>query len=175
MTALAGLLAFFAASLFAGAALYISIAEHPARMKLEDDAAALAQWKPSYARGKAMQGALALIGSLLAFWAWWEGGDWLWLAGGVFLLINWPYTLLVIMPVNRRLEAIAPEEAGTESRTLLARWGRLHAMRSLFGTAAALMMLLALAAAPLLVTRLAADPGATMNDCCLQRPAPAGH
>jgi hypothetical protein len=169
MTGLIGPLALLAASLFAGAALYVSVAEHPARMKPGDDSAALAQWKPSYARGKVMQGALALIGSLLAFWAWWEGRDWLWLAGGILLLANWPFTLFVIMPVNRRLEAIASEQAGPDSRALLTRWGRLHAMRSLLGTASALMMLFALAAAPLLVTRLNADPNQAMDDCC--RPA----
>lgn len=169
MTGLIGPLAFLAAALFAGAALYVSVAEHPARMRIGDEAA-LAQWKPSYARGKAMQGALALIGSLLAFWAWWESRDWLWLAGGIVLLANWPYTLFVIMKVNRQLEAVPPGEAGPETRALLARWGRLHAMRSLLGGAAALLLFCAVAAAPLLVTRLNADPNLAMDDCCLPAP-----
>ena len=168
MTGLIGPLALLVAAMFAGAALYVSVAEHPARMRL-DDGAALAQWGPSYARGKMMQAGLALIGSLLACWAWWESREWLWLAGGLVLLANWPFTLIAILPVNHRLEAIPPGGAGPESRALLVRWGRLHAMRSLLGSAAALLMFCALAAAPLLVTRLAADPNQAMDDCC--RPA----
>jgi Domain of unknown function (DUF1772) len=144
MIGLTGLLSFLAAAAFAGAAVYVSIAEHPARMQL-DDAAALTQWKPSYARGKAMQASLALVGSLLAFWVWWEGRDWLWLAGGLALLASWPFTLVAIMPTNHRLEAIAAADAGPASRALLVRWGKLHAVRSLLGSLAALLMLLALA------------------------------
>jgi hypothetical protein len=143
-------LAFFIASIFAGAAIYVSVAEHPARLAL-DDAAALAQWKPSYRRGKLMQASLALVGSLLAFWVWWKGGTLLWLAGGLLLLASWPVTLILIMPVNHRLEA-AP---GVDTRALLVRWGRLHLIRTALGTAAAFVMLCALACPP----RPPFDPG----------------
>ena len=42
-----GLLALITAAIFAGAAIYVSAVEHPARMTL-DDRSALAQWKPAY-------------------------------------------------------------------------------------------------------------------------------
>jgi hypothetical protein len=100
-------LAFLFAALFAGAAIYVAAVEHPARLLL-DDGAALAQWKPSYARGKVMQAALALFGGAAALWAWWLGRDPLLLAGGVLLLANWPFTLIAILPVNHRLEPIDP-------------------------------------------------------------------
>jgi hypothetical protein len=148
-TALAALLI---AAAFAGAAFYVSVAEHPARLTL-DDAAALAQWKPSYRRGKLMQASLALIGSLLAFWVWWKGGTLPWLIGGLLLLANWPVTLILIMPVNRRLEA--GDGTGPDTRALLIRWGRLHWIRTALGTASALAMLCALACP----ARPAFDPG----------------
>lgn len=134
-------LALLFAALFAGAAIYVSLAEHPARLAL-DDKAALRQWKPSYRRGKRMQATLALVGGGLALWVWWQSGNHLWLAGGLLLLAPWPFTILVILPTNHMLEATAletPHDAYT--RALLVRWGRLHAVRAALGAAAAFVML----------------------------------
>jgi hypothetical protein len=132
-------LALLVAALFAGASIYISVAEHPARMKL-DDQAALAQWKTSHGRGRLVQGILALIGGLLGLWVWWHSLNMLWLIGALLLLANWPFTLLAIMPVNRRLESMS---AGPETRALLERWGRFHLIRADLGGSAALVMLIA--------------------------------
>lgn len=137
---LAGQLALIAAATFAGAAFYISVAEHPARLQL-DERAALAQWKPAYARGTLMQASLAIVGFVLGALAWWQSGHWLWLAGAVVLVANWPYTLVGIMPINNRLKAMGPAEAGPQSRALLETWGRLHAGRSALGIAATLAFL----------------------------------
>src|SRR5262245_225836 len=92
---LAGQLALIAATLFAGAAFYVSFAEHPARLAL-DERAALAQWKPAYERGAVMQASLAIAGFVLGVLAWWQSGHWLWLIGAVVLVANWPYTLVCI-------------------------------------------------------------------------------
>lgn len=135
-----GMLALVAAALFAGAAFYISFAEQPARLGL-DDRASLAHWKPAYARGYTMQASLAVIGFLFGVAAWWATGEVLWLAGAVVLVTNWPYTLLIIMPVNRELEAIAPDDAGPASRTLLTRWGHLHLRRTMLGGFATVLYL----------------------------------
>jgi uncharacterized membrane protein len=75
--------------------------------------------------------------------AWWETRDGLWLAGAVVLVSNWPYTLLGIMPINRRLIATAPDSADATTRSLLERWGRLHAVRSVLGAIATVLFLAA--------------------------------
>lgn len=135
-----GILALAVAAIFAGAAFYVSFAEHPARVMLEDKPQ-LQQWKPSYERGALMQASLAVIGFLLGVAAWWQTRDELWLAGAIALVANWPYTLLIIMPVNNRLKEISLDEAGAESRTLLQRWGRLHAKRTMLGVLSMLLFL----------------------------------
>ena len=137
-----GLLALVIAAVFAGAAIYINVAEHPARLKLPVGAL-LTQWKPSYTRGFAMQATLAVLGGVLGAMAWWETRDGLWLAGAVVLVANWPYTLLGIMPTNRRLIATAPDSADAATRSLLEQWGRLHALRSVLGAIATVLFLVA--------------------------------
>jgi len=136
-------LAIAASALFTGAAVYVSFVEHPARLTL-DDASALQQWKPAYERGTLMQASLAIIAGSLGIASWWRTGNALWLVGAVLVLANWPYTLAVIMPTNmptnRKLKATAPE---AESRTLMLRWGRLHAGHSLLGTASLIIYLCA--------------------------------
>jgi hypothetical protein len=132
---LAGLTAVVIAAAFTGAAVYINVAEQPARLTL-DDRALLAEWKPAYKRGFAMQASLAVIGFLLGLAAWFQLGDWRWLAGAVLLLANWPYTLLGMRPTNNRLMNTDLSAAGPDSRALMTTWGSLHAVRSLLGALA---------------------------------------
>jgi hypothetical protein len=128
------------ATAFASAAIYVSTVEHVARMRLPI-AAALTQWQPAYKRGAVMQAGLAALGSLAAFGAGYLSGDWRWWFSGAVLLANWPYTLMVIKPVNDRLLETAPESADETTRALLQRWGSLHATRTLLGSVAALIMI----------------------------------
>jgi Anthrone oxygenase len=137
-------LALVTASAFTGAAIYINVAEQPARLGL-DNKALLAEWKPSYANGFAMLASLALASALFGLLAFWLTRDWRWLAGAVLIFANWPYTLLVILPVNKRLEATAPDAANAETRALIETWGRLHAVRGALGFATMLIYLWAIA------------------------------
>jgi uncharacterized membrane protein len=129
------MLALIAAAVFFGAAFYVNFAEQPARLQL-DDRSLLAEWKPSYKRGFAMQAPLAIVGFVLGAIAWWQTRDWLWLAGAIILVANWPYTLLGIMPTNNALMALDPAAAGPQSRRLIEKWAGLHAVRTALGAAA---------------------------------------
>ena len=141
----AGLLALTLAAAFAGAALFVNVAEQPARLTL-DNSAALIEWQLSYNRAAPMQAGLALIAALVGFWAAWQTHEWRWLAGALLILANWPYTLLVIKPTNDRLHATKPEQADAQTRQMIVSWGHLHGGRSALGVAATLMFLWALTA-----------------------------
>lgn len=136
---LAGALALVGAALFTGAAIYINIAEQPARLGIPDGPL-LAEWRESYERGQVMQAALAIVGLVAGAVAWWQTGRPAFLIGGFLLGANWPYTLAVILPVNKALKAIAAERAGPESRRMIERWGRLHAGRSALGVGSVLVL-----------------------------------
>jgi hypothetical protein len=140
---LIGHLALALAAAFAGAAFYINVAEQPARLML-DDANLLKQWKPSYAAGFTMQSTLAAVSGALGLLAAWMTNDWRWLAGAVLILANWPFTVLIIMPVNHQLNAIPVANANHDTRLMIEKWASLHAIRTALGIAAAVAYLWAL-------------------------------
>ena len=131
----AGLIALAVAAAFAGAAFYVGFAEQPARLLL-DERALLTQWKPSYARGFAMQASLAVISAAFGFLASLQSHDWRWAVAAALILANWPYTLFVMLPTNKRIAAWPVDEASAESRELIVKWGAMHAIRTALGVAA---------------------------------------
>jgi Domain of unknown function (DUF1772) len=135
-----GLLALIAAAIFTGAALYVNIAEQPARLML-DDRALLTEWKPSYKRGAAMQAPLALLGFALGLVAWWQTSHPGFLLGAIAMIAPWPWTLIGIKPTNDTLLATEPDQAGAQTRALVVKWGWLHRVRTALGTLATIAFL----------------------------------
>ena len=131
-------------TLFTGAAIYINLVEHPARLSCGTEAAAR-QWAPSYRRATIMQATLAVSAGVAGVATWFHGEGIVWLGGGILILAVVPFTLLVIRPTNDRLLARGRDLASAETRQLLGRWGRLHAVRSGLGLAASVVYLYALA------------------------------
>ncbi len=128
------------AALFAGAAVYITLAEHPARMTCETRVAA-AVWAQSYKRAAVMQATLAIVSFLTGIAAAWLGGGLMWLVAAVVIGSVVPFTLIVVKPTNDALFAPDRDLASAATRALLEKWGRLHAVRSGLSLLATLLYL----------------------------------
>jgi hypothetical protein len=129
-----------ACGLFAGAAVYVNLVEHPARLECGVELAAT-EFPPSYRRGTIMQLTLAALGLLASVAAWLAGATFWWLVGGVLLGSVVPFTLIVILPTNRKLLSPTLDRRSAEAERLLARWGALHAVRSVLSSAALLLLM----------------------------------
>jgi len=122
------------AGLFAGAALYVSLVEHPARVSC-GAAVAVAEFGPSYRRAARLQSALASVCFVAAVWAAFRGAGHLVFVAALLIGAVVPFTLLVIMPTNDRLMDQTLNPGSPEATALLTRWGRLHAVRTVLGLA----------------------------------------
>jgi hypothetical protein len=129
--------------LFAGAAIYINLVEHPARMGCDTKTAATV-WAPSYKRATVMQAPLAVISFLAGVVAWLLGGGLLWLIGAVLIGLVVPFTFIAVMPTNHQLLAPGRDLSSVETRSLLEKWGRMHAVRSVLSFLASIMYLVAI-------------------------------
>ena len=134
--------AILTSALFAGAALYINLVEHPARMQCGTELAATV-FGPSYHRATAMQVPLALVSTLSAVGSWWFDESILWIVGALLIFAVVPYTLIVILPTNKRLLMAGIDRSSHETHLLLVRWGRLHALRTAASLSATIVFLLA--------------------------------
>jgi Domain of unknown function (DUF1772) len=133
------------AGLFAGAAIYITAVEHPARLASGTEAA-LKEFAPSYHRATMMQASLAIAGCAAGLWAAWSLQDLSVTIAAVCLGAVVPFTLAVILPTNKRLLDPALDPRGPHAAVLLVRWGRLHAIRSVLSALAFGLLLMRLSA-----------------------------
>jgi uncharacterized membrane protein len=135
------LVATLATALFAGAAVYVSLVEHPARVSCGLDVA-LREFGPSYKRGAVMQASLALIGCVAGLAVGWQLGDGYVALASVLLGLLVPFTLIVILPTNKRLLAPTLDSRSSEAARLLTRWARLHAVRTVVSLVSLVVLLL---------------------------------
>ncbi|MGQ0812616.1 MAG: DUF1772 domain-containing protein [Nitrospiraceae bacterium] len=133
-------LAVLSCALFAGAAIYVNVAEHPARMECRTELAATV-FGPSYKRAAPMQVILALVATAAGLLSWWMDGRVLWLVGALVMFAVIPFTLIVIMPTNRQLLDPGLDRPSEATRRLLEKWGMLHAVRSILSLAASCIFL----------------------------------
>jgi len=136
------MLSTLSAGLFAGAAIYISLVEHPARLEC-GTGLAITEFAPSYRRAAVMQGLLAATGFLSAAAAWFMGSSFWWLIGGIMLLAVIPFTLIVIFPTNKQILNPSLDKNSELASQLLSRWGRLHAVRSILSLLSFLIFIFA--------------------------------
>ncbi len=136
-------IATLSAGLFAGAAIYINLVEHPARMECGTDLA-VTEFAPSYRRAAVMQGALGAVGFLSATAAWLMGASLWWLIGGIILVAVIPFTLIVIFPTNKKLLDSSLDKSSELALRLLIRWGRLHTIRSILSLISFLIFIILL-------------------------------
>ncbi len=123
-------IATLSASLFAGAAIYINLVEHPARLSC-GTALAVTEFAPSYKRAAVMQASSAAVSFFSSLAAWLMDSGIYWLIGGIFIVMVIPFTVIVIFPTNKKLLDSSLDKNSEYARQLLNRWGRLHAVRSL--------------------------------------------
>ena len=138
MTDLVSLVAVLACTLFAGAAIYINLVEHPARLSCGTEIAAR-QWAPSYKRATVMQASLAVTAAVAGAVRWVQDRDLVWLCGAAAIFAVVPVTLVIIFPTNKRLLEPGRDLTSAETRALLESWGRLHAIRSGLGLVASIL------------------------------------
>jgi hypothetical protein len=137
---IAGQLALISATAFASASAYINAVEQPARIEL-DARALVKEWRISYMRGTVMQASLAVIAAALGSVAFATDHDWRWMSGTLVLLALLPWTLLCVMPTNRRLMSMSVLADHERVRSEVQKWGDVHAVRTAIGAAATLIFL----------------------------------
>lgn len=138
------LLATIFTGFFAGAASFISLVEHPARMAGGPELA-IREFRPSFTRAALPMAYLALAAFLLGAAAWVRSGSAVCLVAGLVMVANGPWTLVLLHPINRQLMNPGLELGSPRAAELIARWGHLHAVRSCFGCIGFVMFVFALA------------------------------
>jgi uncharacterized membrane protein len=83
-----------------------------------------------------MQASLAIVSFVSATANWVLTTNIVWLVGGMLIVLVVPFTLIAILPTNKKLLNPSLDQNSESARQLLIRWGRLHAVRTALSLAA---------------------------------------
>ena len=86
-----------------------------------------------------MQASLALVATLAGVAVAISEGSGLWFVGACLIFVVVPFTFLGIMPTNKQLLDPERDRTSEETKVLLEKWGRLHAVRSVSSFAASIL------------------------------------
>lgn len=133
-------LAQLTAAAFAGACLSIALVQQPVRRELSASVA-LDDFRATIPRAERLQAPLlvvsllATVASLVLRFRWPD------LVGGLLLLGVLVQTVSTVLPINRRLLSGAAPDHLAEADAALARWGRLHVVRTVPAVLGAALLL----------------------------------
>jgi hypothetical protein len=101
----------------------------------------VAQWRRAIDRTP-RYAASALVGAAAGFLkARHAAAGWPWTLGGLLLLAVLPWTVVTMLPIQRRLTERGWTAEKPETRVLPERWGRLHVARLALGVGALVLFL----------------------------------
>ena len=111
-----------------------SAVSHPAMLASKAETA-VDYFKPFFHKSADTQLILSLILWALTATISYLSKDWRWFIAGTLLQISGPYTIFVIMPVNRRIMADGADPHSKKMAADLKKWGPIHLPRTLIAGA----------------------------------------
>eukprot|EP01087_Luapelamoeba_hula_P018843 TRINITY_DN613_c0_g1_i1.p1 TRINITY_DN613_c0_g1~~TRINITY_DN613_c0_g1_i1.p1 ORF type:complete len:177 (-),score=27.01 TRINITY_DN613_c0_g1_i1:25-510(-) len=128
-------------SLFAGSALYVSLAAVPGLYSFPSTAVRVQSWESMIKHAVWFQRVTSAVGACSSLALWYRGGDQTFLYSGLALAAVGPFTWFLMPLANKPLASIsasiptsgAPAEAQLNS--LIKKWSWFHAVRTVVGCA----------------------------------------
>ncbi len=129
-----GTLALAFAAAFAGAGIYVSWVEQPARLALDEEAL-LSEWGPSDSRGVALLLFFALVAAIFGLIAFSAMQDLRFVYGALICAASWPYAFFVMAPLNNQILSLKGRDVAA-ARVLIRQWGLIEMGFAALGVAA---------------------------------------
>ncbi len=122
----------YASGIFAGAALYISVTQQPSLAETLNNNELVVHFKSFYPKAARMQATLTIVSSAALIASHFLKHDWWNLAAGILMGSIFPYTILLMLPVNNQFMNATPGSSSSKPFTkLFSTWGKLHWYRTI--------------------------------------------